>query len=106
MDYIEYLDEVATEIGCKPNILGLLLTDPVLALKVIFGPCTPAQYRLKGPGKWEMARKQIMTTFDRIVKPTKTRVVPAREIKSFSIVYGLGALCILALFLALAMYRN
>ncbi|PIO14445.1 hypothetical protein AB205_0204940, partial [Aquarana catesbeiana] len=101
LDYIEYLDEIAQEIGCKPNILGLLVTDPFLALKVVFGPCTPAQYRLRGPGQWPMARKQIMTTFDRILKPTKTRVVRTHKEK-LSIVYGLCALCILALLLALA----
>ncbi|XP_073449353.1 dimethylaniline monooxygenase [N-oxide-forming] 2-like [Aquarana catesbeiana] len=105
LDYIEYLDEIAQEIGCKPNILGLLVTDPFLALKVVFGPCTPAQYRLRGPGQWPMARKQIMTTFDRILKPTKTRVVRTHKEK-LSIVYGLCALCILALLLALAMYKN
>ncbi|XP_073449350.1 dimethylaniline monooxygenase [N-oxide-forming] 2-like isoform X1 [Aquarana catesbeiana] len=105
LDYIEYLDEIAQEIGCKPNILGLLVTDPFLALKVVFGPCTPAQYRLRGPGQWPMARKQIMTTFDRILKPTKTRVVRTHKEKR-SMVYGLCALCILALLLALAMYKN
>ncbi|KAM4722881.1 dimethylaniline monooxygenase [N-oxide-forming] 2-like [Rhinophrynus dorsalis] len=74
LDYIEYLDELASDIGVKPNIFRLLLTDPILAVTLLFGPCTPAQYRLKGPGKWPNARRQIMTTFDRIVKATKTRV--------------------------------
>ncbi|XP_040216079.1 dimethylaniline monooxygenase [N-oxide-forming] 2-like isoform X2 [Rana temporaria] len=106
LDYIEYLEELAQEIGCKPNILGLLVTDPVLAFKLVFGPCTPAHYRLRGPGKWSMARKQIMTTYDRVLKPTRTRVVGTHENKSLSIVYGLGALCILSLLLALAMYTK
>ncbi|XP_075038591.1 dimethylaniline monooxygenase [N-oxide-forming] 2-like isoform X2 [Mixophyes fleayi] len=106
LDYIEYLDELTIDIGCKPNILGLFFTDPILALTLFFGPCTPAQFRLVGPGKWPMARKQIMTTWDRILKPTKTRVLKRNEQKSMSIVFGLGALCFLALLIAVVMYKN
>ncbi|XP_068098731.1 dimethylaniline monooxygenase [N-oxide-forming] 2-like [Hyperolius riggenbachi] len=106
LDYIEYLDELAIDIGCKPSALGLFVTDPVLAVKIFFGPCTPAQYRLTGPGQWPMARKQIMTTFERIVKPTKTRVVPDRGQKSLSFIIRLGALCVLVLFLAMSVYRK
>ncbi|MEE6496149.1 hypothetical protein FKM82_002242 [Ascaphus truei] len=105
LDYIEYLDELASDMGVKPNILGLFLTDPVLALTLFFGPCTPAQYRLSGPGKWPQARKQIMSTWDRIVKTTKTRVVKSHEPKSLSITLVLGALCVLALLIAAVMYR-
>ncbi|XP_075688326.1 dimethylaniline monooxygenase [N-oxide-forming] 2-like [Rhinoderma darwinii] len=106
VDYIEYLDELSTDIGCKPNILGLFMTDPVLALTVLFGPCTPAQFRLTGPGKWSMARKQIMTTWDRILKPTKTRVVKKQDKASMSMIFGLGSLCVLALLLAMILYKN
>nr|UZZ64698.1 tAncFMO1-4 [synthetic construct] len=74
-DYIEYMDELASFIGVKPNILSLFLTDPKLALEVFFGPCTPYQYRLTGPGKWDGARNAILTQWDRILKPTKTRVL-------------------------------
>ncbi|KAG8555877.1 hypothetical protein GDO81_017849 [Engystomops pustulosus] len=106
VDYIEYLDELTTDIGCKPNILELLTKDPVLAFKIIFGPCTPAQFRLTGPGKWPIARKQIMTTWDRIMKPTKTRVVKSQDRSSMSVIFGVGGLCILALLLAVIMYKN
>nr|UZZ64699.1 tAncFMO1-3 [synthetic construct] len=74
-DYIEYMDELASFIGAKPNILSLFLTDPKLALEVFFGPCTPYQYRLTGPGKWDGARNAILTQWDRILKPTRTRVL-------------------------------
>ncbi|KAH0618186.1 hypothetical protein JD844_017185 [Phrynosoma platyrhinos] len=73
VDYIEYMDEVASLVGVKPNIWSLLLTDPKLAWEVMFGPCTPYQYRLQGPGKWDEARKAILTQHDRILKPLKTR---------------------------------
>ncbi|XP_003414926.1 flavin-containing monooxygenase 3 isoform X1 [Loxodonta africana] len=74
-DYITYMDELASFIGAKPSILWLFLTDPKLALKVFFGPCSPYQFRLVGPGKWPGARKAILTQWDRAVKPMKTRVV-------------------------------
>ncbi|XP_031451536.1 dimethylaniline monooxygenase [N-oxide-forming] 3-like isoform X1 [Phasianus colchicus] len=75
-DYITYMNELTSAIGAKPNVLKLLLTDPLLALKVFFGPCTPYQFRLTGPGKWSGARRAIFTQWDRTVKATKTREAP------------------------------
>ncbi|XP_055438196.1 flavin-containing monooxygenase 1 isoform X3 [Bubalus kerabau] len=74
-DYITYIDELLTAINAKPNLFSLLLTDPRLALAIFFGPCTPYQFRLTGPGKWEGARNAIMTQWDRTFKATKTRIV-------------------------------
>ncbi|XP_023594218.1 flavin-containing monooxygenase 2 [Trichechus manatus latirostris] len=72
-NYIDYLDELALEIGAKPDVLSLLLKDPKLAMKLYFGPCNSYQYRLVGPGKWEGARSAIFTQKQRILKPLKTR---------------------------------
>jgi dimethylaniline monooxygenase (N-oxide forming) len=69
------MDEVAAFIGAKPNIPWLFLTDPKLAIEVFFGPCSPYQFRLSGPGKWSGARHAILTQWDRTLKPLKTRVV-------------------------------
>uniref|UniRef100_G1RYR8 Flavin-containing monooxygenase n=1 Tax=Nomascus leucogenys TaxID=61853 RepID=G1RYR8_NOMLE len=74
-DYITYMDELGSFIGAKPNITWLFLTDPRLALEVYFGPCSPHQFRLMGPGKWDGARNAILTQWNRTVKPTRTRVV-------------------------------
>ncbi|XP_047609997.1 putative dimethylaniline monooxygenase [N-oxide-forming] 6 [Phacochoerus africanus] len=74
-DYITYMDELGSFIGTKPNIPWLFLTDPQLALEVYFGPCSPYQFRLMGPGKWNGARNAILTQWDRTIKPTRTRVV-------------------------------
>nr|XP_006211173.2 dimethylaniline monooxygenase [N-oxide-forming] 3 isoform X1 [Vicugna pacos] len=74
-DYIAYVDELASFIGAKPNILWLFLTDPKLALEVYFGPCSPYQFRLVGPGKWPGARHAILTQWDRSLKPMRTRAV-------------------------------
>ena len=69
------MDELGSFIGAKPNIPWLFLTDPQLALEVYFGPCSPYQFRLMGPGKWNGARKAILTQWDRTIKPTRTRAV-------------------------------
>uniref|UniRef100_UPI003AAE76F7 flavin-containing monooxygenase 5-like n=1 Tax=Centroberyx gerrardi TaxID=166262 RepID=UPI003AAE76F7 len=79
VNYISYLDFMAGEIGVRPNILRLLLTDPVLGLKVFLGPCTPYQYRLTGPGQWAGARQAILTQWERVAQPFRTRVVPEPE---------------------------
>ncbi|XP_074859453.1 flavin-containing monooxygenase 3-like [Carettochelys insculpta] len=75
-DYISYMDELASAIGVKPNFLLLLLMDPRLALEVFFGPCSPYQFRLTGPGKWDGARSAILTQWNRTLRATRTRVVP------------------------------
>lgn len=61
------------QVGARPNLLKLLLTDPVLWMNVFFGPCTPYQYRLTGPGQWTGARCAILTQWERVAKPFRTR---------------------------------
>ncbi|XP_030061782.1 dimethylaniline monooxygenase [N-oxide-forming] 2 [Microcaecilia unicolor] len=103
VDYIEYMDEIASEIDVKPNIPHLFLTDPKLALEVFLGPCTPCQYRLTGPGKWDGARTAILTGWDRILKPTRTRV--AKKLPKPSLPSLLWFLCFLALFVSLLLFN-
>jgi len=67
------------QVGVRPNIFSLLLRDPVLWVKVFLGPCTPYQYRLTGPGKWAGARRAILTQWDRVAQPFRTREVPEPE---------------------------
>ncbi|WAR30988.1 FMO5-like protein, partial [Mya arenaria] len=74
VDYIPFLDELALLNGLK-----LLLKDRALAMKCIFGPCTPYQFRLEGPGKWKGARKAIMTQWDRTLAPLKTKPIEANS---------------------------
>ncbi|RUS69810.1 hypothetical protein EGW08_022431, partial [Elysia chlorotica] len=57
----------------------LLKTDPLLALKVFFGPFTPYQYRLYGPGRWSGARAAINEQWGRTFEPLKTKSVPVSE---------------------------
>lgn len=60
MDYVPYMDELASIIGCKPNIPKMLLTDPVLAYHLFFGPNYPYVYRINGPKAWSGARQAIL----------------------------------------------
>jgi dimethylaniline monooxygenase (N-oxide forming) len=73
--WMQPLDEVAEEIGCKPDIKSLLKTDPRLALALFFGPALPFHYRLCGPGAWPPARQTILGVWDRIASPMQTRKI-------------------------------
>ncbi|XP_073332693.1 flavin-containing monooxygenase 5-like [Pagrus major] len=79
VDYIPYLDSLAEQVGVRPNILWLFMKDPRLALQVLTGPCTPYQYRLTGPGQWAGARMAIVTQWERVLQPFRTRLVPEPE---------------------------
>ncbi|NWR83903.1 FMO1 monooxygenase, partial [Furnarius figulus] len=95
-EWVVYMDMLASFIGAKPSVLRLLCRDPWLALTIFFGPCSPYQYRLGGPGHWEGARQAILTQWDRTLKPTRTRV-PAGSSSSFpSLLTVVGFLLLLA----------
>ncbi|XP_017284239.1 dimethylaniline monooxygenase [N-oxide-forming] 2 [Kryptolebias marmoratus] len=104
VDYISYLDYMAKEVGAKPSLLRLLLRDPVLWVKVFFGPCTPYQYRLSGPGQWAGARHAILTQWDRVTKPFRTRVVPEPKATKFVLcspwLITFGGAILIAMFLS------
>ncbi|UYV69879.1 K02A2.6-like [Cordylochernes scorpioides] len=70
--YINYLDEIANIIGCKPNFFKMFFTDPILFFYCVFGPCLPYQFRLSGPGAWKGARDAILTYKKRIYAPLKS----------------------------------
>ncbi|XP_052808126.1 dimethylaniline monooxygenase [N-oxide-forming] 2-like [Mya arenaria] len=65
VDYVPFMDDIATRIGCKPRIGWLLLTDPRLALRCLFRACTSYQFRLHGPDAWKGAKAAIMGQDDR-----------------------------------------
>jgi dimethylaniline monooxygenase (N-oxide forming) len=49
-DFFRFMETMADAIGCRPSIARILPRDPRLALQVLFGPLSAAQYRLRGPG--------------------------------------------------------
>lgn len=100
-DYIDSMEEIADLVGVRPNLLSLAFTDPKLALQLLLGPCTPAQFRLQGPGKWDGARKTILNTDDRIRKPMKTRVI--EKSNSIASTKTMGKFILAAIFFAVIM---
>uniref|UniRef100_A0A671MGG6 Flavin-containing monooxygenase n=1 Tax=Sinocyclocheilus anshuiensis TaxID=1608454 RepID=A0A671MGG6_9TELE len=98
VDYIPYMDELAKQVGVCPPILKLLLTDPRLALNIIFGPCTPYQFRLHGPGRWDGARQAILTQWDRVDEPLKTRCTPEPQSQrsSHSLIFSVSVAALLS----------
>ncbi|CAJ1064660.1 dimethylaniline monooxygenase 5-like [Notolabrus celidotus] [Xyrichtys novacula] len=93
VDVLSYTDCLAEQVGARPNIPWLFLTDPKLALNVFLGPYTPYQYRLTGPGKWVGARQAILSQWDRVLQPFRTRVVPEPEPRS---THGLSIIVVLS----------
>ncbi|XP_037554142.1 flavin-containing monooxygenase 5 [Nematolebias whitei] len=79
VDFVEYMDDLAKDIGVRPSLLWLLFTDFPLFKRVFWGPVTAYQYRLMGPGKWAGARKAIFTQLDRMYQPLKTRKLEVGE---------------------------
>uniref|UniRef100_G3PP33 Flavin-containing monooxygenase n=1 Tax=Gasterosteus aculeatus TaxID=69293 RepID=G3PP33_GASAC len=97
VDYVPYMDELAELVGARPSPLRLLLTDPRLGLNLMLGPCTPYQYRLRGPGKWPGARQAILTQWERVARPMQTR--PCEDPKPGRSLMGplvLAAVCVAA----------
>ncbi|XP_047229748.1 flavin-containing monooxygenase 5-like isoform X2 [Girardinichthys multiradiatus] len=79
VDFVSYMDDIAAEVGVRPCLPWLFFTDYQLFKHVLWGPVTAYQYRLMGPGRWEGARKAILTQFDRMYKPLKSRKLEEKE---------------------------
>ncbi|KAG8196637.1 hypothetical protein JTE90_006547 [Oedothorax gibbosus] len=71
VDYVQFLDEIASLIGAKPNFSKLFFTDIKLFNKLIFGPSLSYQYRLQGPHKWKGAREAIFKCKERVLYPLR-----------------------------------
>ena len=75
----------------------LLLTDWRLGIQCLFGACTPYQFRLRGPGKWEGAREALMTQMDRTfysLDHGMTRVTKKKSVLRRVILWSLPMLAI------------
>ncbi|KAK3594327.1 hypothetical protein CHS0354_024263 [Potamilus streckersoni] len=71
--FIKYMDELAGFIGCRPRLWKLLFENPKLWYHVVFGPSSPQQWRLEGPGKWEGAEESILRLEEYLWYPMQTR---------------------------------
>lgn len=72
VDWINYMDELACQIGARPNILKYFFTDNEL-FRALLGPCVPYQFRLEGPHSWSGARQAILDSRHRIMYPLNDR---------------------------------
>uniref|UniRef100_A0A0K0ETL1 Flavin-containing monooxygenase n=1 Tax=Strongyloides stercoralis TaxID=6248 RepID=A0A0K0ETL1_STRER len=70
VDYMDYMDEIAEMIKCKPNPIDYIFKDFKLFYALLFGPNVPYAYRLKGPHPWKNARNVLLTINDRTIYPT------------------------------------
>ncbi|XP_077560960.1 flavin-containing monooxygenase 5-like [Haemaphysalis longicornis] len=68
VDLINYMDELASQIGARPNLLKYFFTDNEL-FRVLLGPAVPYQYRLEGPHRWHGARQAILESHQRVLYP-------------------------------------
>ncbi|KAL3078235.1 hypothetical protein niasHS_012122 [Heterodera schachtii] len=73
VQYVDYMDELAKLVGCKPKLVGRIFTDPCLAKVLLFNGLVPYQFRLDGPHRWEGARKAILEMDERMFENTMTR---------------------------------
>ncbi|XP_037104906.1 flavin-containing monooxygenase 5-like [Syngnathus acus] len=97
LDHIPYMDSLAVDVGVRPNVLRLFLSDPKLAWQVLLGPCNPYQYRLIGPGKWDGARRAITTQWERVHHPFRSqRAEPGPQTRmSYRLIWLLSGSAIL-----------
>lgn len=59
--YLGYLDSLAADIGCRPRVLGRLLTRPVQGWRLLTGPASAAMYRLDGRGRLPGEAQRMLT---------------------------------------------
>jgi len=101
VEYIGYMDEIAKQFGVKPQIWKLFFTNFSVAMKVMFGPVTPYQYRLHGPGSSKESIKRISLQDYRVRYPLMTRKINDQVDKKKSLS---NHLFILLLFLFFSYY--
>lgn len=87
VDFVQYCDEIAMQMGVKPNLLKYLFTDFPLFLKIVFGPSLSYQYRLEGHGKWEGAREAIMTSDERTQWPLRKKPAVKKTLLRYLLEY-------------------
>ncbi|KAK6048275.1 Flavin-binding monooxygenase-like protein, partial [Cooperia oncophora] len=81
VDYVKYMDEIASFVGCKPDLRKLMFSDPKFALRLFMGANVPYVYRLVGPNKWDGAEDAIRSVPYRVKKPLKARECRMRRHK-------------------------
>lgn len=92
VDYIPHISDIAALLGATPPFLKMLFTKPSLLFRVMFGPATVAQLRLRGPD----AKPDVAVSTIESYPP-----IPMRRLTYISI--GLYALSLVVLVCSLAL---
>ncbi|CAG2107437.1 unnamed protein product [Medioppia subpectinata] len=79
VDWLNFMDELAQQVGVKPNITKYFFTDKELWRALMFGPALPYQYRLEGPHSWSGAREALLSAEERIDSPLATKQPVVRD---------------------------
>ncbi|XP_041357344.1 dimethylaniline monooxygenase [N-oxide-forming] 1-like [Gigantopelta aegis] len=74
--YVQFQDEIAAEIGVKPNFWELLWKNPRLAFLCQFDTAFPFQFRLAGPHKNERAIEWCYEARENTFSGIQHRIVP------------------------------
>ncbi|XP_064464184.1 flavin-containing monooxygenase 5-like [Ornithodoros turicata] len=96
VDFIDYMDEIADQIGAKPTLMKYFFSDPQLFWQLLRGPCLPYQYRLEGPHLWKGARDAIIKAPSRIMSPLNKSTHWFTKGSNLAILYFFIVLLILA----------
>ncbi|XP_023211154.1 dimethylaniline monooxygenase [N-oxide-forming] 5-like [Centruroides sculpturatus] len=100
-DYINYLDDIASLIGVKPNFFKMFFTDQELFWALMMGPSLPYQYRLRGPHPWSKARETILSYEHRLTYALQTRYKKQEQEEQRSyFIYFVFIVVIFAVFLS------
>ncbi|GFX88389.1 dimethylaniline monooxygenase 2 [Trichonephila clavipes] len=99
VDFIPYLDDLASKIGVKPNLLKLFFTDFWLFVACTFKVFVPYRYRLVGPHKWNGARNAILSAGQRMRAPLQGKKALETDTTSNS-----TKICVLLGFIIFAWY--
>ncbi|KAE9547032.1 hypothetical protein FO519_009755 [Halicephalobus sp. NKZ332] len=86
VDYMVFMDELATLIGCRPDFFKIFFKDPALAWKIQFSPPIAATYRVIGPHPWEGAKEAIINFEKRVLagmSPTGKPIFPKSKKRKF-----------------------
>ncbi|CAI5452691.1 unnamed protein product [Caenorhabditis angaria] len=81
VDYMTYMDEIASLIGCVPPMQKYFFSNIRFWMKLFMGPNVPYVYRLVGPNSWEGAEQAVWKVSDRVKKPLKNRQCRIRKHK-------------------------
>jgi len=105
VDWMSYMDDLATQLGVMPNIWSYLLSDPLLFERLMFGTLLAYHYRLEGNHEWDGARQAIMEADERIEYAIMPPFMREKD-KSWSLssIMFYGAIIIILFYLLLAIF--